>query len=510
MKKAPAKKAPAKKAAAKKAPAKKAPAKKAPAKKAPAKKAPAKTIAVPSSRAELSKLWNELGRAHYGEYSDRLARLYGGERDVDLDLKDPRTHELGDAVMREVLAMQAEGRSADIRDTFDPAYSPLFPWIERTNRNLGFVTLLGPDELLVRRGSAWQRDGQMLHLRGHEARVLDDVLGACRSRNRDHLVLARTTGLELRDARAGLDAPALATIPWPSLDVFRPRGLSPEIAWEPDDDRFLVERLQVSDDGMRVVVSCYRQGILLASRHLGEPTWTLLWPDARAPYQSRDVDDAPRAGDMTHVAITRDGRRVAFGSQDAGHFVAELDASGEPQWYATVGHLSEYPHDACFSDDGRHLALNSCHFYNGATICFDVESNRGASLGYYEEAPEAPCIDSGLRVYASCWLDRAFVEALVGPQAKSPGAFLLAGSGVFRVRAPNGGLGVAQGFGSSASSVDFCPETRRIALAGYSGMVHVYASDEAELPGRIDGFRARREVYRWLTWEQLPAGPIRW
>ena len=425
-------------------------------------------------------------------------------------MKDPRTPELGEAVMREVLAMQAAGRSEDVRATFDPAYAPLFSWIERTNRNLGFVTLLGPDELLVRRGSAWQRDGEMLHLRGHEARVLDDVIGACRSRNRDHLVLARTAGLEIRDARTPLDAPPVDTIPWPSLDVFRPRGLAAEIAWENDDDHFLVERLQISDDGMRIVVSCYRQGILLASRHLGEPAWTLLWPDARPPYQHGEVDEAPRAGDMTHVAITRDGRRVAFGSQDAGHFVAELDASGEPQWYATVGHLSEYPHDACFSDDGRYLALNSCHFYNGATICFDVESHRGATLDCYEASDEAPCIDSGLRVYASCWLDRTFIEAVAGKDAKSPGAFLLAGSGVFRIRAPNGGLGVAQGFGSSASSIDFCPETRRIALAGYSGMVHVYASDEEELPGRIDGFRARREVYRWLTWEQLPAGPLRW
>ncbi|MEZ4252438.1 MAG: hypothetical protein R3B99_29860 [Polyangiales bacterium] len=266
--------------------------------------------------------------------------------------------------------------------------------------------------------------------------------------------------------------------------------------------------MQVSDDGMRVVVSCYRQGILLGSRHLGEPDWTLLWPDARPPYSTRD--DAPSAGDMTHVAISRDGTKVAFGCQDAGHFVAEIDAIGEPVWYATAGYLSEYPHYACFSDDGRYVAFNSCHFYHGATVCFDLEGHRGVELDAYEESEEAPCIDGQLRVYAGCWLDRGFVESVAGKDAKSSGAFLLAGAGILRVIATNGALGAVQGFGSSASSVDFDPETRRIALASYAGFVHVYASDEEELPGRIDGVRPRRELYRWLTWEQLPNGPIRW
>lgn len=469
---------------------------------------------IPTTREALAAHWNELGRAHFRDACERITRHYLGERGVDLALRDPRSPALGHAVMREVLAMRAEGRQHAIRATFDPAYAPLLPWFERTNRALDFVTLLGPDELLVRRGSPWQSDAVMLHLRGGEARELEGVVGACRSRNRDHLILARTSGLELRDARAGLDAPPIATLAWPHLSIFRPRGLDPDVAWVDDGriERLALERLEVSDDGRRVVVSCYRQGILLASLHEGETPWTLLWPDARAPY-AHDSDPAElTAGDMTHVAISRDGRRVAFGSQDAGHFVAELDAAGQPQWYATVGHLSEYPHDACFSADGRYLALNSCHFYSGATVCFDLEGHRGLTLEQYEVHPAAPCIDPHLRVYASCWLDRTFVETIVGADAapEMHGLFLLAGAGLFRIVSTTGAVVAAQSFGSSASSVDFCPETRRIALASYSGVVHVYASDEPELDGRIDGFRARRELYRWLTWEQLPGGPLRW
>ncbi|MCB9603902.1 MAG: hypothetical protein H6720_26580 [Sandaracinus sp.] len=515
-KKAAPKKAAPKKAAPKKAaPKKAAPKKAAPKKAAPKKAAPKKAAlpkmpkSLPKTRAELSALWNELGRAYNGEFSERLTRFYGGNRDVDLGLEDPRTQELGDAVMNEVIAMHAAGEGDAIRATFDPTHRSLLGWIEQTNRQLPFVTMLGPDELLVRRGGPWQHDAQLLHLRGHDVSVLDDVLGVCRSRNRDHLVFARAAGLEFRDARAGLDAPATASIAWPSLEIFRPRGLPADAEWSPDDDDgFLVEQMQVSDDGMRVVVSCYRQGILLGSRHLGEPDWTLLWPDARPPYSTRD--EAPSAGDMTHVAISRDGTKVAFGCQDAGHFVAEIDAIGEPVWYATAGYLSEYPHHACFSDDGRYVAFNSCHFYHGATVCFDLEGHRGVDLEPYEESAEAPCIDGQLRVYAACWLDRGVVESIAGKQAKSNGAFLLAGAGILRVIATNGALGAVQGFGSSASSVDFDPETRRIALASYAGFVHVYAADEEELPGRIDGVRPRRELYRWLTWEQLPNGPIRW
>lgn len=462
------------------------------------------------SRDELAAAWNEAGRAYFSEYSARLSRYYGdGDQKVDLDMRDPRTEAMGDQVMRAVIELQAERKRP--RDVFDPAYAPLFPWITKNERSLGFVTILGPDELLVRRGAAWQEDCVTFHLRGNEATPLPDIRGVHRSRNRDYLVLARGGGLEIRDARAGiagLSGPPLATLPWPDLDIFRPRGLAANAEWEPIEGPLEIEQLAISDDGMRIVVNCYRQGILLASRHRGERPWTLIWPDARAPYQSDD-DAVPDAGDMTHVAISRDGTRLAFGCQDTSHFLAEIDRAGEPQWYATVGNLSEYPHYACFSDDGRYVALSSCHFYNGATISFAWEGNRGADLEAYEEHPQAPCIDDNLRVYAACAVDHGVTSAVDRKMAKG-GGFVLAGAGLLKLCGSTGGLGFAQGFGSTAGSIDFCPETRQLALSSYSGFVHLYNPYEDELPGRIDGYRPRRELARWLMWEHLPAGPLRW
>ncbi len=464
------------------------------------------------SRDELAAAWNEAGREYFSEYSARLSRYYGtGDQNVDLDMNDPRPESMGDQVMRAVIELQAARKRP--RDIFDPAYVPLFSWIKKSERSLNFVTILGRDEVLVRRGSAWQDDATTFHLRGDEATPLTDIRGVHRSRNRDYLVLARNAGLEIRDARAGiagLSGPPIAMLPWPDRDIFRPRGLAYAAAWEPIEDPLAIEQLGVSDDGMRIVVNCYGQGILLASRHRGERPWTLLWPDARAPYQSGDDDYVPDAGDMTHVAISRDGTRLAFGCQDTGHFLAEIDRAGEPQWYATVGNLSEYPHYACFSDDGRYVALNSCHFYNGATISFAWDGNRGVNLDAYEEHPQAPCIDDGLRVYAACAVDRAVTKAVGHNIADSGGGFLLAGAGLLKLCDPTGAIGFAQGFGSSAGSIDFCPETRQLALSSYSGFVHLYDPYQDELPGRIDGYRPRRELARWLMWEHLPAGPLRW
>lgn len=473
-------------------------------------------MSTPNELEALSKTWNEAGRAFYTEYCARLAKFYGeGDREVDLTMKDPRDEALGDRVMRAIIDLAGKGESHRARELFDPAYTPLMGWIKQSKPHFGFVTILGPDELLVRRGNPWDKTGTTFHLRGAEAMPVEDVRGVSRSRGRDFLVLARAAGLEIRDARKGgaaLSGPPIAALSWPDMAIFRPRGLSEaaEAKWETPGDWLKVEQLAVSDDGKRVVVSCYRQGILLASFHPGEPSWTLLWPDVRAPYGRDGDDDAPRAGDMTHVAISRDGRRLAWGCQDGGHFLAEVADKGEPAWYATVGHLSEYPHHACFSDDGRYVALNSCHMYNGATIAFDWEGNRGKTLEAYQVHEEAPCIDGGLRVYAATWLDKPLLDALLGRPAQSDGAFLLAGSGIMRLYNVKGAIGMVQGFGASAGSVDYCPESRRLALASYSGFVHVYDPFEEELPGRIDGYRPRREIARWILWEHLPNGPIRW
>ena len=104
---------------------------------------------------DLASKWNEMGRAYHGEISRRLEKFYGGE-EVDLNVSDPRTPEQGAQVLEAVKKLHAAGKNA--REHFDPAYAPFLPVIEEFAMNLPFVTLLGPEELLVRRGPAWQTE----------------------------------------------------------------------------------------------------------------------------------------------------------------------------------------------------------------------------------------------------------------------------------------------------------------------------------------------------------------
>ncbi|HEY4056484.1 MAG TPA: WD40 repeat domain-containing protein [Kofleriaceae bacterium] len=486
---------------------------------APAKKAkeqdPTKPTFTWSTRDDLAQKWNELGRAHFTRYSEQLAKLYAGEH-VEIDGKDPRSEADGDAVVEHVIALNKTGEGERVRELFDPAHTPLMGWIKSNEAQLGNVAMMGADDILVRQGSPWQHDGATYYLHGSTATVMPDMLGFRRSRNRDHIVVARGDGLYFYDARegvAGLGRAPRAKLAWPAMSSLEPAGMNAEqkAEWaenQDDDKRLLVEHLRISDDGMRVVMTAYRQGILLASLHPGHAPWTLVYPNLSEPW-TKPGSGYTRAGDMTHADISRDGTRLAFGSQDSPHFAATINDRGEVEHYATIGNLSEYPHDACFSDSGKSVTFNSCHFYNGATILFQWDGNQGKELDAYEQHPEAPCIDGNLRVYASCFLPADLASAIIN-EPTDRGAFLLAGSGIMRIISGAKGMVSVQGFGSSASAVDYDPEEKRLVLSSYSGYVHVYDLSQAEEPGRIDGVNARKETARWALWPRLPNGPVRW
>jgi len=490
-------------------------------------KAPAQPKLTPIEK--LSAAWNTAGRAYSTDLTTRLAKFYGGDTDVDLDGDDPRSEANGRAVLKEVVRLNRAGKWQQARDLFDPAYAPLFSEIKKSDTTLPFVTILGPDEFLVRRGAAWVEDSQMFHLKGGTAKVLRGVSAAARSSNRAILALAKPgVGIEMRNARAGLVSKVLHSLPWPSMALLKPPGLSAELEkrWAPDDSNDLaVEQLVVSNDGKRVAISCYRQGILLGSLRRGEPTWQLMFPSTKSPWNfgsdfaPEDADEKLSfADDMLHVALSGDGNRLAFGCQDSEHFLLDVTNGKKPTLYATVGQASEYPHDACFSADGNAVALNSCHFYSGATRAFVWPGKPGAKLAAYTNNKRAPVIDSSLRVYASAWLEPGVWVAInearraagEKPKRKPEGVFALAGSGVLRGVAATGGVLFAQTFGSSASSMDFCPESRRLVVASYSGFVHVFDPYQNELSGRGQGYRTRRELKRWVMWDHLDGGPICW
>lgn len=438
------------------------------------------------------RAWNDTGRAHLTELSARLTAFYAGDDEVDLDLRDPRSRADADRVLRTVTELNDAGRWRQARELLDPAWEPMLGHVELNTAPLGAVVLLGNDDALVVRGAPWQPQGSAVHLRGGDAADVPDVHGVARSRNREHLALATSAGLELRDARQPFarTADPAALLPWP-----------PRVAAAG------VEHVQLSDDGLRVVVSFHRQGILLASRHPGEPPWRVLYPEEGLLDRALVGSHAGAVADMTHVAISRDGGRLAWGHQDSAHRLAEIGPGGVVSPYAEVGPLTEYPHFAAFSDDGDHVALSSCHFYSGATRAFAWPGNRDAHIKPYAEDPRAPVVDEHLRVYAGCWLPLGFPST--DGTTHVHGGFALAGAGVLRVVGLDGSVASVVGIGTSAGGVDYCPDTGRLAVASHSGVLHVFDPAAEERPGRVDGVRPLRETTRWLLWSHLPR-PVRW
>lgn len=172
---------------------------------------------------------------------------------------------------------------------------------------------------------------------------------------------------------------------------------------------------------------------------------------------------------------------------------------GRASKWAQVGHASEYPHHACFSHDAKWVALNSCHFYNGATVAADVAALHGVTTEAYQPDPRAREINDYFRVYAATWLPDGAL-----PQGQP--AFALAGSSILTLVTPEG---VEQGelmFGSSASGLDYCPASRTLVLGSFSGFLHfldVSLTDPAGL-----GWQPPRETKRWCF---LPGRlPLQW
>ena len=236
--------------------------------------------------------------------------------------------------------------------------------------------------------------------------------------------------------------------------------------------------------------------------------WTRVYPNAAFLAERQDDDDDDPDADedkeftwsdsMMHAALSPDGRFIAYGSQCYGHFIDRIDGIGSVRRWATIGHRSEYPHYACFSDDSAYAALNSCHFYHGATLGVRLADVEDAETPSYDEDDRARLIDGRLRVYAATWL----------PTGPDKDGFALAGAGYLDIVSPTGDVRSTVGFGSSASSIDYCPKTGLLAVASYSGFLHIYDPSRAAEEGTVIGYRPIHERYRWVLWRDRE--PFRW
>lgn len=438
--------------------------------------------------AALSRAWTDPGRAHLTAQHPHLVAIY--ERGEDREIApDPRDPALADAVIDAVVSLRDEPGRA--RSLFDPAAAPLvhrFP--PREGLPILFATILGADDVLARVGPSY-RSARVLRLREGRAELVGGVIAVAANRAHTRLALARPrVGIEVQSS---LEGPVLGTFSWPDLGSLVPRELLREAT---RDEPLRIESMRLSGDGTRVLVIGYRQGVLLGSRRAGEPAW-------------RYVGGAGE--DMLHGDLSDDGRWLVHGSQGSVHEILSIRDDGSLEPHASVGPRSEYPHCALFTDDARGVALNACHFYEGATGCLDVSAARGTRSNHYADTPPLRVIDDALRVYAAAWLP-ADVTQWLGVD----GAFALVGAGVVRIASSEGVLVVAQVLASSGSSADFHPGLGLLAVGTYAGQLHVLDTRRGAPIGTQDGWTrggasaGLHEVRRWLLWPALAGGPVAW
>lgn len=424
----------------------------------------------------LSLTWNKLGRDHATSISARLADFHEGRAEnVKLD-DDPRDAAMASRVVNHVQRLNGQGRWRDARSLFDPAHEPLIPLLDELGNNLPRVAILGPNEFLVRTGTSYT-SGKTLHLAADGARERSDMLTFAVSPDHDTFLVVTVDGFK---TKAGLDGTTISHWPWP-----------------PECNPQSIDEICVANGGRRIAFADEGLGMWVGSAPASGPRWVALSLEEAG---STKPSSEPWSDSMMHCALSPDGDLVATGSQCADHCIDVIDVQGDTRRVAVHRPASEYPHNACFSGDGRFVAFNSCHFYNGATFSVPVWPSASAAAVRGKDGSSDP-INKYLRVYASTWLPPQSFDGC-------PGAFVLCGNGLMTCVTPAGAILFEQFFGSSAGAVDYCWKTRQLVVTSYSGFMHVFDLSATELAGRVVGYNPRREEYRWILWKGQD--PFRW
>ncbi|MAC28627.1 MAG: hypothetical protein CMH59_19465 [Myxococcales bacterium] len=383
--------------------------------------------------------------------------------------EDGRDEALGRAVVDVVREANRAGAWRELRQRVPTAHRPLIPLLEERSLGMGSVCWLDDARVAATSGSPWQERTTRVYDVEGGARELEGVLFVARSPRRELFALVRPTRLTLhRD----VDGPALLELPLPRGD----EGLE---GFEAPDGSQVLDAAPLPDGSGALVTTS--AGVFLCRP--GEVR--RLFPtraELAARREDAGGDDAHLHLDMLHAALSPDGALVACGSQDSSHLL--LDLQGEVR--ASFGPIhSEYPHHAAFSPDGAFALFNSCHFYNGVTVGGAVDELFGLDLDAWEEDPRLVVVDAGARVYASAFLD---------------GAFLLGDAGGYVNARTIGGEAVGRHFvGSSVGGLDVSPDGGFLAVATYAGFLSLIALGAGRGPHQI-GTLPHREVLRFVQW----------
>lgn len=385
-------------------------------------------------------------------------------------------------LLAQLRAANAEGTAAAIaslRAQWPPLHEVTASLLEDNGQGIGALAWLADGSLLVRTGD-WYEPGRVLQLSGLQIQPMPTVTMFGNSPDGQLLALAGEGRIRVMRG----DAPTpLAEFPVPQGH----EGLPPALSAMAADDDAAIQQLIPFNDGRRVVV-VQSNGVFLCS---GTGVHRLLPTAVELEEQASEDEDDPIQMDMVHAAVSPDGKWIACGHQDGRHRIFD----GEGQLVCEIGPHGEYPHHAAFFADGRHVALNACHFYNGATIAVNTDAFDQIDTDFYEDHPAVRIVDPGGRIYAS---------------APVAGGLVLGDAyGYLRAVDAEGTLLWKQHIGSTLSAMAVSADGKTLAVGSHSGTVHLLDLDSTHANPEQVGVRAHPEIRRWLFWKQ-EAAPLTW
>ncbi|MBF5006407.1 WD40 repeat domain-containing protein [Diaphorobacter caeni] len=397
-------------------------------------------------------------------------------------------------MMSALRAANAEGTDAAIaafREQWPPMHEATQSLLQDNSQGICALAWLANGGLMVRTG-AWHEPGRVVMVHGLQVTDMPDAEMFGSSPMQRVTAVAGNGVICLLNNDDGSIA---AKFPLPTGDEDLPIGHpSSSDDAQADGDaagdevgRTEIQQLIAFDDASGVVV-VQSAGIFLVTAS----GIRRLLPEAQELAENMEEEEPyPVRLDMCHAAVSPNGQWIICGAQDGRHRV--FNARGD--LVDRVGPHGEYPHHAAFFADGKHAAMNACHFYNGGTIAVDVSAFGGIDSEFYDEHPAVTLIDGSARVYASAPVG----DALVLGDA----------NGYLWARTPKGELRWKQHVGSTICSMAASADGTRLAVGTYSGIVHIIDLTDSQAAPEQVGKDARKELRRWLFWTN-EATPLAW
>ncbi len=412
------------------------------------------------------------------------AHRVGWDRAGEEPAEPGRGHLVEEAIAA-VRQANAQGLLEGLRDKWPPAHAPLIDLLEENGQDIPVVCVLDDGSIVARIGAPYET-GKTVRIVDNEVTEVPEVGFFGRGPKRRYFGITRESGIEILDGWGG---PRVSFCPWPTGQEGIPKGFAVP-AW---DDAPTPTGIVPFPDGRRVLMRC-RRGVFVMT---AEGAMRLLpTEDSLREYFELVRKDDP-TGELTvdlameHGIVSSDGKLIAVGSQDSTHLVFD----GALRLVGNIGHRSEYPHHAVFSADGRLIAFNSCHFYNGITVGVPTKLLPGLTSEPYEEDGRIPVIEEEARVYAAV--------------ARGDEIIMGDASGYVRSVSVRGERRWQQFVGSSVGALDLAADGKTLVVSTYAGFLAIFRLDAGiQAPHQI-GTGSHLEERRWLFWRH-EAKPLIW